>query len=84
MNVAHKEKIIEALQSKGVNKPCPRCSSYNFEVVGQTILPLNDNPRELILGGDVIPFAIVACSNCGYTTLHALSSLNLLSEDTGK
>lgn len=80
MNEKIKEKVIEALHKNGVELPCPRCSSINFEVVGQTIVSLNDNARVLTLGGPAIPSAIIACSHCGFMTLHALSSLNISPE----
>lgn len=78
MDQNNKEKIINALREKGVKLPCPRCNSREFEVVGQTILPLNENIKIITIGGAILPSAIIACSNCGFLTLHALSSLNLL------
>ncbi len=78
MEQEKKEKIAVALRDKGVKLPCPRCASANFEVVGQTLLPLNENPNVVNLGGPAIPAAIVACSNCGFITLHALGPLKLM------
>jgi predicted nucleic-acid-binding Zn-ribbon protein len=78
MDLVNKEKIAQALYNKDVTLPCPRCTSSNFEVVGQTLLTLNEDPHIVTLGGPALPSAIIACSNCGYITLHALSSLNLM------
>lgn len=70
--------IANALVGKGVQLPCPRCNAVNFEVVGQTSLQLNDNFHNITLGGPSVPTAIIACSNCGFITLHALGVLNLI------
>jgi hypothetical protein len=78
MDDEKKTKIANALKTKGVKLPCPRCNSLNFEVVGQTVLQLNDNPNILMLGGPGVPAALVACSNCGFVTFHALGALNLM------
>lgn len=72
MDQDRKEKIARALVSKGVKQPCPRCTSLNFEVVGQTNLMLNENPQAFVVGGPTVPTVVVACSNCGFITLHAL------------
>lgn len=73
-----KLKIAEALKEKGVTLPCPRCSGLNFEVVDQTVLSINDNLNMISLGGQSVPAALVACSNCGFITFHALGLLNLI------
>lgn len=84
MDVNTKEKIAQALYNKAVKLPCPRCSSSHFEIVGQTLLALNEDPHIVTIGGPALPSAIIACSNCGYITLHALSSLNLMPKDNSE
>ncbi len=76
MDRTYKEEIAKKLSEKGVNKPCPRCNSLNFEVIGQTFLWLNDDPQILNISGPSIPSAIIACSRCGFITLHAISALS--------
>lgn len=78
MDFQSKERIIKALKDKGVNLPCPRCATLRFEVVGQTVLYLNDDPLNIRIGGDGLPSAIIACSHCGFIMLHALGGLNLM------
>jgi len=78
MDQDKKEKLAQALHEKGVKLPCPRCGAANFEVVGQSVIPLNDNPAVFSVGGPAVPVGIVACSNCGFITLHALVRLNLM------
>jgi predicted nucleic-acid-binding Zn-ribbon protein len=69
--------IIEALKKRGVNNPCPRCNSINFDLAGKTLINLNDNPKVLQLGGAVIPAVIIACSNCGFITFHSTVKLEI-------
>lgn len=74
---ARSTRIIEALNSKGVNKPCPRCGHLHFSVVAETFIPINNEPNVISVGGPVVPTVIVACSNCGFVTQHALGALGL-------
>jgi len=41
MDKERQEEIIKLLTSKGVVKPCPRCSNPQFELVGETSVQLN-------------------------------------------
>jgi uncharacterized Zn finger protein len=63
--------LVKALTAKGVNKPCPRCGNIKFSVVGETNIPLQDDPNVFAIGGPSIPTVIVACDSCGYITQHA-------------
>ena len=81
MDQIRKEKIIKALQSKCVSLPCPRCQSTNFNVVGQTTMSLNDDPKVATLGGAVVPAALIACVQCGFITLHSLGVLDLMVDE---
>lgn len=80
MEKARQDQVIKALTEKGVNRPCPRCGNNNFEVVGEAIVPINDNPTAIVIGGPAIPVVLVACSRCGYLTHHALGPLGLMKE----
>jgi len=77
MDQARLDQVVQALQRKGVNKPCPRCGHLKFSVVGETQIPLQQNPNMLVIGGPSIPAVIVACDNCGYITHHASVPLGL-------
>jgi ribosomal protein S27AE len=70
--------IIQALSKKGVNKPCPRCGHPHFSVVAETAIPINSDPAVVALNVEVVPTVIVACSNCGFVTQHALGALDLV------
>lgn len=69
--------IIQALNGKGVNKPCPRCGNPRFNVIAETSIPINDDPTVIRVGGPVVPTVIVACANCGFVTQHALGALGI-------
>ena len=71
------EQIVQALTAKGVNKPCPRCGNPKFSVVGETNIPLQEDPNVFAIGGPAIPTIIVACDKCGYITQHAQIPLGL-------
>ena len=73
--------IVSALTNKGVSKPCPRCDHAKFSVVGETLIPLQEDPSVLTIGGPSIPTIIVACDNCGYLTQHAAAPLGLMRGD---
>jgi hypothetical protein len=84
MDQEEKTKIIEALRKKNVKQPCPRCQARNFEVVGQSLIPLNEDLTSFSLQGPAIPSAVIACSSCGFITLHAFGPLGLMPTHTGK
>lgn len=70
--------ITAALQKKGANRPCSRCGGTQLQIVGESYIPINDKPGEIVIGGPSVPTVIVACGNCGHTWQHALMTLNLL------
>ncbi len=75
-----REKIAGLLQGKGATNPCHRCGHTSFAVLeGYSNLILQDDiGRGIVIGGPSVPVALVACSNCGAITLHALGALGLL------
>ena len=78
MEDARRKEIVAALNAKGVRNPCPRCGHKQFELVGQGLIGLNDDPNVMALGGPAVPIVIVACSNCGYISQHAQGALGLM------
>ena len=81
------DEIIYALTEKGVNQPCPRCTSRNFSVVGETEITVENSPLpgKGLIGRSLrsftsnvsLPTIVIACDNCGYITQHAQASLGL-------
>ena len=84
VNPERSKLIVEALKHKGVNKPCPRCGHLHFGFVAETNIPINDNQARIIVGGPVVPTVIVACSNCGFVTQHALGALDIPAEEPAR
>lgn len=72
--------IIQALNKKGVNKPCPRCGHPHFGVVAETSIPLSNDPI-FRFSDPVVPTVIIACNNCGFLTQHALGALEMVPEE---
>ena len=75
------KEVVEALTNKGVKLPCPRCNLMKFSIVGETQIPLQENPNVITIGGPSIPTVIIACDNCGYITQHATLPLGLVKGD---
>jgi hypothetical protein len=77
MDKARQEEIIKALQEKHATGSCPRCSNLQFDIVGETVLPMTMEPW--VIGGvqTGLPLVLVACSNCGYIAQHATAILGL-------
>lgn len=77
-----KDEIVKILQDRGAQLPCPRCDNKEFTLVeGYFNQLLQTETGGLVLGGPSIPSAVLACTNCGYLSQHALGALGLLSEE---
>lgn len=80
-----KKKIAAKLNEKGVRPGCPMCGHKNFILAdgyfNHTIQ--GDIQSGLILGGPSIPTIAIICSNCGFTSQHALGVLGLLPSKEG-
>lgn len=74
------QRIIAALEAKGVTLPCPRCGNEDFSIVdGYFVHSIQKNLKSISLGGGkAIPTIGTICTNCGYLSEHALGSLGLL------
>ena len=80
-----KQQIINVLQQKGVNRPCPKCNHNNFTLVdgyfNQVIQP---ELKGITLSGPAVPSVVTVCTNCGYISQHALGVLGLMPADEEK
>lgn len=73
-----KDEVVRAVTDKGATKPCHRCGSPSFTVVGgYSKLVIVEN-LEVVIGPDAVPVALIACMQCGAITPHALEALGLL------
>jgi hypothetical protein len=78
MDKQRQEEIIKALQSKNVFQPCPRCRNLEFEVTGESLIPLHEpQSSSWWATAPEIPVVLVSCSNCGYIVQHATGVLGL-------
>lgn len=74
-----KDKIAKILTEKGAIKPCHRCGKTNFTVLeGYSTFSLQQDLKGVVIGGPSVPICMVACTNCGSITPHALGALGLL------
>ena len=71
------KEVIKALSEAGVNNPCPRCTNIHFEVIGESMISIQEDPSTLVVGGPAVPVVLVACNKCGFITQHALGPLKL-------
>lgn len=78
MDPARRKQIVAAIEEKKATAPCPRCGALSFSVAGEASLPLQEPDKGYVLGGPVVPVAMIVCTNCGYVSLHALFSLGLM------
>lgn len=75
-----KGKILKALSDRGVTRPCARCGNPQFSLIDTlSAIPLGDG-KSIIIGGQVVPSAVVACTKCGAVSFHALGVLGLFEE----
>ena len=85
MSQEEKNRIIRALERKGATLPCPRCGEKNFTLLdGYFNQPITTELGAFVLGGPTIPSAVIACTNCGYLSQHALVALGLLQKSEEK
>lgn len=76
----NRERVANALTSRGAIKPCHRCGQTKFAVLESYsyFTAQDDFTAGLVIGGPSIPVAMVACENCGAITPHALGAIGLL------
>jgi predicted nucleic-acid-binding Zn-ribbon protein len=73
----HPSEVTSALENKGATKPCPRCNSLSFNLVGESEISVRSNGEGLlnIDRKHIIPTVVVVCENCGFISHHAKASL---------
>lgn len=77
-----KEKIVEALTRKAPSLECPMCHHRHFILAeGYTMLAIQDVKDQMILGGTMMPAIGLACSRCGFISLHSLGVLGLMEKE---
>ncbi|MBI5557499.1 MAG: hypothetical protein HY885_07665 [Deltaproteobacteria bacterium] len=81
------DEVARNLKAKGALKPCPRCDSSNFSIIGESEIVVEKLPPKTpggLLGGlyalgvttkTTMPIVVIACDNCGYISQHAKAAL---------
>jgi ribosomal protein S27AE len=70
MDSSQASRLAQLLKQKKADRPCPRCGHVHFSIVGETGIGINP-PGMAGLSTSHIPATVVACSKCGYLSLHA-------------
>jgi hypothetical protein len=75
-----RQRISEALNSRGINRPCPACGQWNVGIVDGYVT--HDLYRSTTLDATntrdgCIRCVAIECKHCGYLTSHTLSGLGL-------
>ena len=72
------DQLIKRLEEKGAKLACSRCGALKFELVGESIISIQDDPNMIVIGGLSLPVVLVACANCGNISQHALGILGMM------
>jgi predicted nucleic-acid-binding Zn-ribbon protein len=85
MNQSELKEATDSLAKKRANQPCPRCSSNDFSIVGESEISVaraHIRPSNALAGLGSLPFIkttmpviIITCDNCGYVVQHAKAAL---------
>ena len=74
-----RDKLLAALNQRGVTPICEICGRNNWAVVDQAVsVQITDLSGTFVVPPPQIPSAGVVCNNCGNIRLFALVSLGLL------
>lgn len=84
ITAAEKQKIIEKLNQKFDSQgiKCPMCGNNHF-IIGDGYFNsfMQDDFKNINLGGPSIPSIPIICDKCGFISSHALGVLGLLPKD---
>lgn len=85
MSRSRENKIIDALNDKGVNLPCPRCSTSSFSILGESEMEVKALPSksggllsQALFSHKTVSTVLLSCDNCGYILQHAQAPLGIL------
>ena len=84
----NQEKFLQEINAKWTNKNCPMCSHNSWQVASHMVTALKlDEKGGIQLGGEVMPFVAITCSNCGNVMLVnplVLKSVDIIEEGENK
>lgn len=81
MDKETKRQIINALSKRVESFVCPMChqSKYSF-VDGYTVDAVQEDYKNIQLGGRLIPSVMLVCNNCGHIDRFSLGVLGLIDQ----
>lgn len=77
------------LVAKKARGECPSCGQNDWSLVdptqeGVTYLPVQNDPSTLVLGGPMIPVALMICKNCNFLRFHGLIAIERWKREEGQ
>jgi hypothetical protein len=75
-----RQRISAALNSKGINRPCPACGRWDITIVDGYVrqdLYRSNTHDAGHTSVDVVRCVAIECKHCGYLTSHTLRGLGL-------
>lgn len=79
MEESQKLKIISVIRQRIGRIESPMCHNHKFEVLeGYMSDMLQDEYKNLVIGGQTVPSIVLVRTNCGFVSKHALGALGLI------
>lgn len=77
------QRIIDVYRSRvgGEGFVCPLCKQNSWNLGFYVPLSVSDSPKQVQLGGRILPLAALSCNNCGNTHLINLLTLGFSLDD---
>ena len=75
------QKVIDKMEKRGANLPCPRCGGESCYIERGIVLHILQNSAERFLTyGSGVICVLSVCERCGYISEHSLEALGLIEE----
>lgn len=82
MNEERKKQIISALNQRVSSFVCPICHQARYTFVeGYTVDTVQEDFKDVQLGGRIIPSVVLVCGNCGHIDRFSLGLLGLMEKE---
>jgi hypothetical protein len=80
-----KQEIIQKLNERIQVLTCPMCHQHSFVIAdGYFSHFLQDDMKDVSIGGSSIPTIAIVCTHCGFVSQHALGVLGMLPKNEEK
>lgn len=85
MTESRKIQIIQELSKRTGRISCPICHHEQFTIVdGYFVDTVQDELKNLQLGGRTLPSVMIVCNKCGYIARFALGVLGLMDDHSSE